>query len=670
MAEQVSAAISVQDGASAPIDHITESTKRLAEQMERTAQIPIIQDETADRLIAAMDAMTRATTEMTELSRESQQTMRNIDGLNDSLSGLLSTIGGIAGMSGAFSWMQNMTGLAGIQNRAQVQLGTTMQNAGNTAAEYQGILQYASGIQGRTMYGDEAMISGAAELATYTSDNDAVKVLMDTLTDYAAGMSGGAEVDASGMVEYATQLGKAMGGVYDGLNEKGFVLSETQKEIIKNGTDMEKALVLSEVIEESWGGLAQQMASLPSGRITQAQNMLGDMGELIGNYLLPAFAAIADVALRNQDTIQTGAEIIGQGLQTILTILAYAADLAASFGGVIVNNWDVIGPIVTALAVAFGVLTAAMLAHKIATAAASAAQWLLNTAMLASPVTWIVIAIVAVVGAIYAVVAAINKVTGTTTSATGVICGAVMWLVALIVNIVVGSINAVIQLLWSLFVEPFIGIIEWILNACLGGFDSFGDAVANLIGNIISWFLSLGKVVTHIIDAIFGTNWTAGLSSLQETVLSWGKNDNYITLVDRNAPTIDYRMNYSDAYNAGYDFGAGIDSKLSEMFTFDAYGGYDYNEVSGMDELLDNTNSTADSANAIKNSLGVAEEDLKYLIDIAERDAINRFTTAELKISMTNHNQVSGTNDLDGIVTYLADETYRQLVEAAEGVHS
>ena len=117
-----------------------------------------------------------------------------------------------------------------------------------------------------------------------------------------------------------------------------------------------------------------------------------------------------------------------------------------------------------------------------------------------------------------------------TRSATGVIFGVVAAAGAAIINVGIGTINAIIQAVWSIFVQPFIGIIEWILNVTNGGFDSFGGAVANLIGQIISWFLSLGKVVTKIIDAIFGTDWTSGLTSLQDTVTTWGKNENSNTL--------------------------------------------------------------------------------------------------------------------------------------------
>lgn len=239
-----------------------------------------------------------------------------------------------------------------------------------------------------------------------------------------------------------------------------------------------------------------------------------------------------------------------------------------------------------------------------------------------------------------------------------------------IVNTGVGLLNGLIQLVWTIFVSPFISIIEFVLNAANGGFDSFGGAVANLIGNIISWFLSLGMVVTKIIDAIFGTDWTAGLTSLQNNVLAWGKNENAITL-DREAPTIDYRISYGDAYDKGYDWGQGVEDKVSNFF-----GGIgnigDTGDLGSYGSASDMANNIADIAgdtSSISDSLDVSEENLKYLRDIAEQEAINRFTTAEIKVDMSGmSNTVHNTNDLDGIVDGLTTRVLEAMDVVKQGV--
>jgi tape measure domain-containing protein len=389
-----------------------------------------------------------------------------------------------------------------------------------------------------------------------------------------------------------------------------------------------------------------------------------------------------------------------QALEPVLTFINWLA-----------NNIEIIGPLVLGVAAALAVYLIATKGVAAATKVWTAVQTAFNAVMALNPVFLIIMGIILLIALIYAVVAAVNRVTGASTSATGIICGAVLVLAAIIGNTVIGLLNAIIQFIWSIFVEPFLGIIEWILNVCNGGFNSFGDAVANLIGNIISWFLSLGKVVTKIIDAIFGTDWTGGLNALQDKVLAWGKNENSITL-DREAPTIDHRFEYGDAWSKGYDFGAGVEDKIGGMFNMGDGSGFDMSSMMGdgsgfdmssmmgdgsgfdmssmmgdgsgfdmssmmgdgsgfdMSSMMGDVGSIAGDTGSIADSLSVTDEELEYLRDIAERDAINRFTTAEVKIDMTGMtNKIDGSADIDGIITELTDGFTEALVTAAEGVH-
>lgn len=404
--------------------------------------------------------------------------------------------------------------------------------------------------------------------------------------------------------------------------------------------------------------------------------------------------------MANDQHMQTALTGIMNALSGAASIALNVIDVMVTGGAYIVDNWSMIAPVIggvaaalaayatylgvvkTVEAVSTGIKVALCLAsyahaaftkkEASETAIATATQYGFNTALLACPLTWIVIAIIAVIAAIYLVVAAINKVQGTTYSATGVICGLVATAGAFIVNTGVGLLNGLIQLIWSIFVEPFLGIVEWVLNVTNGGFDSFGGAVANLIGNIISWFLSLGEVVTKIIDAIFGTDWTAGLNALQNNVLAWGKNENAITL-DREAPTIAYRASYSDAYNKGYDFGQGVENKISDFFggikdlgnsgDTGALGSY-----GAASDMAANVANIAGDTSSISDSLDVSEEDLKYLRDIAEQEAINRFTTAEIKVDMSGmSNTVHNTNDLDGIVDGLTTRVLQAMEVVRDG---
>ncbi|MEG2050887.1 MAG: tape measure protein [Oscillospiraceae bacterium] len=373
----------------------------------------------------------------------------------------------------------------------------------------------------------------------------------------------------------------------------------------------------------------------------------------------------------------------GQVWTGICNELLIATQPLLEFISLLAQNWALVKPIVIGAVTAIGLYTAALLINKgilsavsfaesihkahlmlkaKETIAATAAQRGLNAAMLACPVTWVVLGIIAIITALYAVVGYINKTQNKAISATGYICGAFLVAGAFILNTVIGVLNAIIQYVYAGFVEPFIGVIEWVLNIANGGFNSFGDAVANLIGQMVSWFLSLGKVVTKIIDAIFDTNWTSGLESLQSNVLKWGKNEQAITL-ERKAPKIDTRFDYGNAWNAGNKFGAKVDNKISGMFGSDL--AKDYTQ----DDLLSKLGNIDNNTGAIKDSVSCTEEDLKYMRDLAEQETVNRYTGTTVQIDMMNNNTINSEMDLDGVVNYMAAGLKEAIENSAEGVH-
>lgn len=318
-----------------------------------------------------------------------------------------------------------------------------------------------------------------------------------------------------------------------------------------------------------------------------------------------------------------------------------------------------------------------------------------------STVLLVIAAVVAAVGLILALLAYCGEE----------VMGIIYSVGAFIYNLVVGVINGCLQLIWAMN-EPIAGFVEWLYNAFNGGFNGIGGACANLVGQIISWFLSLGKVVTTIIDAIFGTDWTSGLNSLQDKVLAWGKNENALT-IDRKAETVESiagelgvdlpnRIAYGDAYSAGAEQGVKIENAL------ESFGSNLKDKVSGINDLLnigkfaneplgsaigdpsgsylpgindpayalDNSYDMNDllkgidsDVGDIKDSMDLSNDDLEYLRKIADMEWRNEFTTAEIKVDMTNNNTVNSERDLDGIVSYLSDVLRDEMTSVAYGDH-
>jgi hypothetical protein len=207
-----------------------------------------------------------------------------------------------------------------------------------------------------------------------------------------------------------------------------------------------------------------------------------------------------------------------------------------------------------------------------------------------------------------------------------------------------------------------------VLNDFNGGFNSFGDAVKNLLGQIISWFLSLGAVVTKIIDAIFGTNWTAGLEALRSNILKWGKNENAITL-EHNVPQIS-RISYSSAKTFGGKAGDWITDKMSNIFGLknnEATPSIDTSAANKAQSTLDNINGNTKS---IADEVSTSKDDLKLIADMAAQKEINKYTTAEIKVDMSGmQNHLASDMDIDGFINVFTQKFQNAVISSAEGVH-
>lgn len=600
----------------------------------------------------------QVTRNIRQSTQAEQQLNASIRGGNDALDDMVGKAKNLAATIGASVGLKKLIELSDQMTSTTARLNFIVDDGGSVKALEAKIM--ASAQRSRAAYLDTASAiasMGANAGAAFTSNDELIAFMEQVNKQF---VIGGAS--AQGQAAAMLQLTQAMAA--------GALRGEELNSILENAPGIARAI-------EQYMGIAE--GSIKS---------YAEKGAVSATVVKNALLSIAD---------ETNAKFNGMAMtwgqvwtqmgnialkvtQPLLTAINWLANILSVIGPILLGlgaaflvfqvaaHWTQIAVVATAayhavvnlLSIGFGVLTGN-------TAAASAAVFTFNSALLASPITWIIMLIAVVIGLLYGVVAIINKVTGSSISATGLICGAIAVAGAFIGNTVIGLLNALIQYIWAIFVAPFLGIVEWILNVCNGGFNSFGDAVANLIGQIIGWFLNLGKVVTTIIDAIFGTNWTAGLESLQSSVTAWGKNENAITL-DKNAPTIDYRFEYGDAWAAGNDFGKGIDAKIGGMFNTGGLGdssGFDLGDIAAYTgETADNTGKTADA-------LAVTEEQLEYLRDIAERDAINRFTTAEVKIDMTGMtNRIDGSADLDGVISQLTEGFTEALVTAAEGVHA
>ena len=409
--------------------------------------------------------------------------------------------------------------------------------------------------------------------------------------------------------------------------------------------------------------------------------------------------------IANSEAFQTFVNNAIEGLSMVAGVALEIFDLLVGVAGLVAENWSWLSPIIygvaAALAVYYGwqlavnaisaiskgihiAMAVAQMIHAAATgaltaatAAEIAAQNGLNAALYACPIVWIIVLIIALIALFYAAVAAVNKFAGTSVSATGIICGAFMVALAFIGNIFVA--------LWNLVVDVFVliyNLVATVANFIGNVFTDPIGAVCRLFFDLADTVLGILQALASAIDAIFGSDLAGSVQGWRDSLGGWvddtfGKGDEVMAKMNADDMKLG-RFEYGETWNAGYSFGEGIDQSIanfdpSSLFDTNVPGADDYANLgnygsgiggigSGVDDIAGNTGKIADS-------MDITEEDLKYLRDIAEQEAVNRFTTAEITIEQTNHNTVSGKMDLDGIVSGLTDAANEAVDKIAEGVH-
>ncbi len=398
-----------------------------------------------------------------------------------------------------------------------------------------------------------------------------------------------------------------------------------------------------------------------------------------------------------------------EAMLVLAGIVTSIFDMIGAIGTFAYENWSIISPIIWGiigalalygayLAITKGIelasaagkiiLCVASYAHAAATgaeasatAAATAAQYGFNTALLACPIVWIIILIIALIALFYAAVAAVNKFAGTSVSATGIICGAFMWALSVVGNIFIA--------LWNLVVDVFVliyNLVATVANFIGNVFTDPIGAVCRLFFDLADTVLGILQALASAIDTIFGSNLAGAVQGWRDSLGGWvdstfGQGEEIMAKLNAEDMKLG-RFDNTNAFDMGYSFGEGIDESIanfdpSSLFDTNVPGAGDYADLSGYGSDLgglggigSGVDDIAGNTGAIADSMDITEEDLKYLRDIAEQEAVNRFTTAEISVDMSGmQNNISNGMDLDGVISGLTEGVNEAIDSMAEGVH-
>lgn len=437
----------------------------------------------------------------------------------------------------------------------------------------------------------------------------------------------------------------------------------------------------------------------------------------------PVLLKINDLA--NSSVVNTLVNGVVDGMYMISSVAVFVIDLLESGADIVAQNWGWIGPIFNGVAIALGIAAAAVVTYYTAlgvmkgvelvsasigwlhntmlvakqgqlwnvitaTISYQAAQWGVNTAVLA-----FVAIFIAVIAAIYLGVWAMNTFAGTSISATGIVAGAFAVLGQFLFNM--------FAFLWNIFAsvaEFFVNVwnhpiyavkrlfgnlVNNVLDMAISfteGWDSAATSLANMFINAVNIAIGAVNGLIELLNKIPGVeigtvgkietvgSVTGSLKNMKKGINNWvgEEPEDYWT-----APKMEMGS-LGEAWSAGYAWGEGIEKGISNLF-----GGNKGNasdnitdalNAAGLGDMASDGKDTAGNTAKMAKELTATSEDLKYLRDIAEQETINRFTTAEIKIDMTNHNNINSDMDIDGVVNKLTEKVEEELLSTAEGVHS
>lgn len=620
------------------------------------------------------------------------------DGLWQKMKGIAATVGGMIGLKQALGTSDQLTQTNARLNNALIKF-----DDGGSIEELEAKVM-ASAQRSRAYYMDTA--AAVAKLGTNARDaftNMDEVIAFSELVNKSFVIGGaGAQEQSAAMLQLTQAMasgllrGEELNSIFE--NAPGIIQSIAKYLDVPIGqirTMASEGQITANIVKnamfEAAGDIERNFSNMPK---TWGQIWTG-----MKNKALSIFAPILNRL--NQIANSSKFEAVSNGvigaLAAIASVATVVLDLLINGASWVVDNWSWLSPVIYGVAAALGVYYGAQLAANTvgliskgvhiamagakmiqlaatgaltaATAAQTAEQYGLNAAMYACPLVWIIILIIALVALFYAAVAAVNKFAGTSVSATGIICGAFMAALAFIGNIFIA--------LWNVAAEVFVliyNLVATVANFIGNVFNDPVGAVCRLFFDLADTVLGVLQALASAIDAIFGSNLAGAVQGWRDSLGGWvdetfGKGTEVMAKMSADDLKLD-RFEYGAAFDLGYNFGEGIDSKVSGLFdgsAMDSMGAFDIGNT--LDGIYGNTGDTAGNTAAMSDALDITEEDLSYLRDIAEREAINRFTTAEIHVEQHNENHISKDADLDGIMDAWANDFAEKLDVSEEGVH-
>ena len=379
-----------------------------------------------------------------------------------------------------------------------------------------------------------------------------------------------------------------------------------------------------------WGAVFQYIADRANRTIEKLNNIVNsDEFIAFSQDVMTAFAAAGAVATFFFDTPVNGFQYV-------------------------INNWDTFRPILVGVAVAMGLVIAAQMA--------------MNIAMYANPITFFIIGITLLIVLLYKMVDKINEAKDTTVSATGIIAGVIGGFYAIVYNVFAGAWNVV-----ATFVNFFGNVFKDPVASIKILFLELGNVILSLIQTVVQSLSELGSHIARCIPGITpAVDWLNNLDRGLSNAI-----DESNRLIDKIKNDMDYEeflapMEYKNVhetvayfYDKAGAFEKGIKQYMEDFNPFEGVQGV--NEL--LADILKNVQSSAEDTSKIADGLQRDDEDLEFLRTVANIKYGDKYVMPQVKVEMTNNNNIQSDMDLDGFFDRKVEEMTQIINASAEGVH-
>lgn len=489
----------------------------------------------------------------------------------------------------------------------------------------------------------DSLVSMRARLDRMNDGLQTTKEL-ETMIYQSAQRSRGSFTDTMGLV---SQLGTMAGDAFSSSKEIVQFAEQLNKQLALSGSSgasaqaailqLEQGLASGVLRGDELNSVMEQAPVLAKSIADHMRVSVGELREMGSQGLITAdivknalFAASKDTNEEFEKTPMTWAQVwtvasntAVRALDPLLTAINWVA-----------NNLDVAIPLVVSLGAAFGVLLiAANWTNILATATKTAAsmQAFYNAVMAANPIALTAAAVLVLVAALYGGVAAFNKLTGSSISATGIIAGTFTTMGAFIlngtlvplhngfaafVNFLGNAFNDPITAIDVLFYDMSITILKYVQNVAQG--------LEGLINMIPGVEVNMTSGIDKLIGKLeYGRNWTIKQNGYKEYIKPWENFD------------------LGKSYKAGYNWGANL-GKSGLMGT--STGELEIPQEADVKDLLGNIDK---NTGKIAKTVDLSDEQIKMLVDVAERRYVNNVNLTSQTPMITVQGQNTGDTEKD-----------------------